>query len=200
VFSGPRNNQEEGMSKIRSKVWFWLFLFALSSTAFAQKTKVGYDKSADFSRYKTYTWAEPAMPPTRPMLYSTVVASVDDNLKSKGLQRVDKNGDLTLNPAGGIEFGISSAAGTPILSTYGTQPAAADATMWTGAGGTANLTSSYVPQGTLQLQFVDRSSNKIVWNGVVSEKLDVENKKESLDKIYKGIAKLIKEYPPKASK
>jgi hypothetical protein len=134
------------------------------------------------------------------MLYSTVVASVDENLKNRGLQRVDKNGDLTLTPAGGIEYGISSAAGTPILSTYGTQPAAADATMWTGAGGAANLTSAYVPQGTLQLQLVDRGTNKVVWNGMVSEKLDVENKKESLDRIYKAIAKLIKQFPPKASK
>jgi hypothetical protein len=193
------------MSKIRSKVWSELVLsalvlFALSSTAFAQKIKVGYDKSVDFSRYKTYTWAEPAMPPTRPMLYSTVVASVDDDLKNRGLQRVDKNGDLTLMPAGGIEYGISSAAGTPMLATYGGPPASVDASMWTGAGGTANLTSSYVPQGTLQLQFVDRSTNKVVWNGTVSEKLDVENKKESLDRIYKAIAKLIKQFPPKASK
>jgi hypothetical protein len=134
------------------------------------------------------------------MLYSTVLASVDDDLKSKGLQRVDKNGDLTVIPAGGIEYGISSAAGTPVLATYGGPPVSVDASMWTGAGGTANLTSSYVPQGTLQLQFVDRSTNKVVWNGMVSEKLDVENKKESLDRIYKAIAKLIKQYPPKASK
>jgi hypothetical protein len=198
------------MNNTRGRVWSYRFpyelvlstfvLFALATTASAQKVKVGYDKSVDFSRYKTYTWAEPAMPPTRPMLYSTVVASVDENLKNRGLQRVDKNGDLTLNPAGGIEYGISSAAGTPILSTYGTQPAAADATMWTGAGGTANLTSAYVPQGTLQLQFVDRSSNKVVWNGMVSEKLDVEKKRDSLDRIYKAIAKLTKQYPPKAAK
>lgn len=118
----PRENQEEGMSKIQKKIWPCLVLFALSSAAFAQKIKVGYDKSVDFSHYKTYTWAEPSMPPTRPMLYSTVVASVDDNLKNNGLQRVDKNGDLTLNPAGGIEYGISSAAGTPMLATYGGPP------------------------------------------------------------------------------
>ena len=196
----PRKNQEEGMNKIQSKIWPCLVLFALSSAAFAQKIKVGYDKSVDFSRYKTYTWAEPAMPPTRPMLYSTVVASVDDNLKNNGLQRVDKNGDLTLNPAGGIEYGISSAAGTPMLATYGGPPPSVDAGMWTGGGGTENLTSAYVPKGTLQLQFVDRSTNKVVWNGMVSEKLDVENKKESLDKIYKAIAKLTKQYPPKAAK
>jgi hypothetical protein len=86
-----------------------------------------------------------------------------------------------------------------MLPTYGGAPASVDATMWTGGGGTANLTSSYVPKGTLQLQFVDRSTNKVIWNGTVSEKLDVENKKKSLDRIYKAIAKLIREFPPKAA-
>ncbi len=102
-------------------------------------------------------------------------------------------------PAGGIEFGINAAAGTPVLSSLTGPPASVDSTMWTGAVGTANLTSSYVPQGTLQLQFVDRTTNKVIWNGAVSEKLDVEKKRESLDRIYKAIAKLIKQYPPKAS-
>jgi hypothetical protein len=187
------------MNKIRGRLWFYLFVFALATTAFAEKVKVGYDKSVDFSRYKTYTWTEPAMPPTRPMLYATVVGTVEDELKKKGLQRVDKNGDLILMPAGGIEFGINTAVGTPVLSTYAGAPVSVNATMWTGAVGTENLTSSYVPQGTLQLQFVDRSNNKIIWNGRVSEKLDIERKQESLDRICKAIAKLIKQYPPKAS-
>jgi hypothetical protein len=189
----------KGMNKIRSKLWFYLFLSALTTTTFAQKVKVGYDKSVDFSRYKTYTWTEPAMPPTRPMLYATVVGTVEDELKKKGLQSVDKNGDLILMPAGGIEFGINTAVGTPVLPTYAGAPVSVNTTMWTGAVGTENLTSSYVPQGTLQLQFVDRSNNKIIWNGRVSEKLDIERKQESLDRIYKAIAKLIKQYPPKAS-
>lgn len=195
----PRRGCMKDMNNFRSKLCFCLVLSAAATAAFAQKVKVGYDKSADFTRYKTYTWAEPAMPPTRPMLYVTVVASVDEELKNRGLQRAEKDGDLILTPAGGIEYGINSAAGTPMLSTYGGAPASVDASMWTGAGGTANLTSSYVPQGTLQLQFVDRGTNKVVWNGTVSEKLDVENKKESLDRIYKAIAKLIKQYPPKGA-
>ena len=187
------------MNTIRTKLWFYLLLSTLATTAFAQKVKVGYDKSVDFSRYKTYTLAEPGTPPTRPMLYASVVGSIEHELKNRGLQRTDKDGDLILIPAGGMEFGINTAAATPVLSTYGGTPASFNATMWTGAGGTANLTSPYVPQGTLQLQFVDRSTNKIVWNGTVSEKLDVENKKKSLDRIDKAIAKLITQFPPRAA-
>ncbi len=32
---------------------------AFVASGFAQKVKVGYDKSAAFSKYKTYTWATP---------------------------------------------------------------------------------------------------------------------------------------------
>ena len=48
---------------------------------------------------------------------------------------MDNDGDLILIPAGGMEFGLSSAAGTPIMPSYGGAPPAIDATMWSGANG-----------------------------------------------------------------
>jgi len=38
----------------------------------------------------------------------------------------------------------------------------------------------------------------VVWNGNVSTNLDMEKQKESLDRIYKAIAKLLKKFPPKS--
>lgn len=186
-------------SRRRRLVWVTACCLVLGLTVDAQKVKVGYDKGVDFSKYKTYTWAAPSMPPSRPLLYAMVVDSIDYELKNRGLQKTDKNGDLILIETGGIGFGINAAAGTPILSTYGGQPPSLDATMWTGAQGASGSAGSYVPEGTLQLQFVDRSANKVVWNGTVSEKLDMERKKESLDRINKGITKLLKRFPPKGA-
>src|SRR6478609_1463698 len=179
------------------KLWAFLLIAVIPGTnGFAQKVNVGYDKSEDFSRYGSYTWAEPEVSPSRPLLYASIVGSIDHELKAKGLARTDSGGDLTLIPAGGMEFGLSSAAGTPIMPSYGGAPPAIDATMWSGATGSSNLTSSYVPEGTLVLSFVDRQSNKIIWAGTVKQKLEVENKKRSLDLIDKAIAKLLKQYPP----
>jgi hypothetical protein len=169
----------------------------MATTSLAQKVKVGYDKSVDFSRYKTYTWAKPTMPISRPALYAVVEGSIDEALTSKGLKRVEKDGDLVLISAGGIEYGVGSAAATPIPSTYAGVPVSFDATMWT--GGSANLTNTYVPKGTLQLQFVDPHTNKILWNGTVSEKLDSQKKKESMERIQKAVTKLIQEFPPSAA-
>jgi len=164
--------------------------------AFAQKVQVGYDKSVDFSRYKTYTVADPAIQPTRPLLYASIVGSIDQELTSKGLARTQNNGDLILIPEGGTEVGFSHAAGTPILPTYGGPPPDLNSTMWTGAAAYTPSAGIYVPEGALRLEFIDRTANKVVWSGTVKVKLDVENKTKSLELIDKAVIKLLKEFPP----
>ncbi len=103
------------------KTTLHILLLALISlpvtNAFAQKVKVGYDKETDFSRFNTYTWAEPAMPPVRPVLFETVIGRAEIELQQKGLTRVDKDGDLTVIPAGGVDFGFSGEAATPYSPT-----------------------------------------------------------------------------------
>jgi hypothetical protein len=183
----------------RRKLWLCLIPALLAASAVAQKVKIGYDKGADFSRYKSYTWAAPSMPSNRPLLREVVIGWVDAQLKSKGLVRTESNGDLILVGSGGMEFGINQAVDTPILPTYGGQPPTVDATMWTGASGPSSLMAPYVPEGSLDLEFVDRTTNKLVWAGTVSQKLEVENKNKSLDLIDKSIVKLLKAFPPKGS-
>ena len=178
------------------RTWIVLLVASFPTIALAQKVKVGYDKAADFRTFTSYTWAEPENPPTRPLLYATVIASVDYQLQAKGLARVEKNGALTLIPAGGIEYGFNVAAGTPYISTFSGPAPAMDATMWTGAAGPSNVMAPYVPEGTLLLTFVDRNANKVVWTGTVTEKLDLENKRKSLERVDKAIVKLLKKFPP----
>ncbi len=177
-------------------IWVLLALFSLAS-AYSQKVNVGYDKGVDFSKFATYTWATPATPPARPLLYLSILDSIDYELKSKGLVRMENAGDLTLALAGGIEFGFNNAAGTPIMPYSSGPPPAIDATMWTGAGGFSNLTAPQVPQGTLLLNVVDRGANKVIWTGSVKQKFDLENKKKSIELLNKAISKLLKEFPPR---
>lgn len=173
-----------------------LWLAGFPSFSFAQKVKVGYDKSVDFSKYRTYTWEEPAMPPTRPHLYATVIGSVDGELHSKGFSRIDQNGDLILIPAGGIGFATVFSGGTPSSSTFSGPPPSINATAWTGAEGQSQLMPA-VAEGTLALEFVDRIANIVVWSGTVTEKLDIEKKSKSLELASRAVAKLLKQFPPK---
>jgi hypothetical protein len=179
------------------QIYVWLVVAMLSSSLSSQKIQTGYDKGVDFKKFKTYSWSAPEMPVTRPVLYEAIVGWVDMELKAKGLTKAEQDGDLSLIPAGGMEFGVNMAAGTPILPTYGGQPPSIDATRWTGGAGAAfTAAGPYVPEGTLALTFVDRTANKIVWNGTVKEKLDVENRMKSVDRVHKAVVKLMKKFPP----
>jgi hypothetical protein len=174
-------------------------LMALTTSGFAQKIKVGYEKGIDFSKYKSYTWAKPQVPITRPLLYETVVGTIDEELRAKGLERTEKDGDLTLIAAGGLEYGSNLAAGTPILPVYGGPPPDMSSTMWTGASPSSPMSGPLVAQGTLILEFVDRSANRVIWNGAVKRNFDPEQKNKSLDQVEKAIVKLLKGFPPKGS-
>ncbi len=176
-----------------------LSITLLSAFTFAQKVKVGYDKSVDFSQFRSYTWAEPDRPPARPLLYANIVGVVDDELKTKGLVK-SNNGDLILIPMGGIGFGLNTAARTPVTPNFNGPMPALDTTMWIGAGGPSNLTAVYVPEGTMMLTFVERGANRVIWSGTVTEKLDVEQKMKSLERINKAVTKLIQQFPPKKKK
>ncbi len=176
-----------------------LFFAMLTGISFGQKVNVGYDKTADFLKYKTYQWAEPAMPVTRPLLYATVVSSIDGELNSKGLRRIDDNADLILIPSGGIGFATVVSSGKPLSPTFTGPPPAFNATVWTGAEGAGQLMPA-VPDGTLVLEFVDRVANRIVWSGTVNQKLDIEEKNKSLELAGKAAAQLAKQFPPKSKK
>jgi Domain of unknown function (DUF4136) len=184
----------------RRKLFTVMLVFAFGTYLSAQKVKVGYDKSVDFSKFKTYTRLEPAMPPTRPVLYNFVVSSIDSELSAKGLRRVDKNGDLVLELGGGVDFGIAVVPGAPLTSSYSGPPPAINATMWTGASGGQGELMPAVPEAGLQLQFIDRSANELVWSGTVTQALDPEDKAKSLELANKAVTKLLKRFPPSNSR
>lgn len=171
-------------------------LATASLLCFAQKVKVGYDKGTDFSKFKSYSWGEPAMPPTRPALFDAVIGQVELQLEAKGLTKVPKDGDLTLTPSGGIDYGFAGVASTPYSPTYSGPPPSVNGGMWTGSTGPSGA-GTYVTEGTLVLTFVDRANNKVVWSGSVKQKLDIEEKNKSLELADKAVIKLLKQFPGK---
>jgi len=187
------------MTRSQRTVCVGLFLTTMATASLAQKVKVGYDKSVDFSKYKTYTWAPPGMPPTRPFLYEAVVGTVDSELTSKGLKRTEKDGDLTLFGAGGIDFAISFSAGSPVVSSYSGTPPMMNSSVWTGGEGAGDLMAP-VPDGTLRLEFVDRGRNQIVWSGSVKQSLDIQKKEKSLKLASNAVVKLLNKFPPGSHK
>jgi len=197
--AGDKSLRETKGTRIGGRIaWAGFLMLVLSVAASAQKVKVGYDKSADFSKYHTYFLAQPGTPATRPFLYATVIGTILDELKTKGFERSDKDADLILIGSGGMQVGINAPTAAPIVPSWGGPAPFIDAGMWTGTGWPSIMTTT-VPEGTLVLDFVDRRTNKVVWSGMVMQKLSMENKEDSLEHASKAVTKLLKEFPPKTS-
>ena len=171
------------------------FVFLCSVGVLSQKVKTGHDKTVDFSKYKTYTWMEPGIPPAHPVLFDTIAGAIDDQLKQKGFKHVEAHGDLILEYGGGVESAFGVASGAPILPTYSSPPPGISSTVWTGSLGMPSAVA-YVTKGTLELEFVDPKFNKVVWRGILNDKVDLERKRKTIEKINKAIAKLLKDFPP----
>ncbi len=163
---------------------------------FAQKIKVGYDKSVDFSKYKTYTLKIPP-PSSRPLLHASVVGSIKNWLESKGLASIENGGDLTVIAAGSLDYGLSST--NPLADTCANcQAPQVDVLRWAGFKPPPGSSGQPQPKGVLELDIVDRESNKVVWSGTVMQKLDAQKRDESLQKVGAAIEKLLMEFPPKS--
>ena len=175
-------------------LWATLFVALITLTAFGQKVETGFDKSADFSQYHTFSWPRAEDAPEMTMRRLLVMGEIEDRLKSKGLARVEEGGDLILSGSGGFGGETGGAGMTAaVLPTYST-PTYTTSTMWTGATPTTGAT---VLHGTLVLQMAERTTGKVVWQGAVTQKVDMDNKAKTIERIKGAIAKLIEKYPPK---
>jgi len=165
----------------------------LGAGASAQKIQTGYDKSADFSQYKTYAWIPRATPATNPVLASIIDHDIDYELNEKGLRKVDGNPDLLVQSYGGSGEVVGGYAAEPGYTGTGGY-AMPGATMWGGS-----LPATPVPQimhGTITVDLVDAKQKHVVWRATAKGKMDYNKRSKLLEQANKAVAEMFKKYPP----
>lgn len=160
-----------------------LQLFAL--TAFAQKVEVDYDKTTNFSKYKTYAWKPGAGTPAQNQLMNNrIIEAIEQQMASKGIVKVDPNDNPDL-------FVFYHAA-----VDYETQLNTMSMGWGFGYyGGNATTYVEKIPVGTLLLEMGDPQVKKLVWRAQGKDTLS--DKPEKVDKtIQKVVEKMFKKFPP----
>ena len=174
-------------------------LMCLGVTAFAQRVQFDYDRSANFSAYKTYQWVDyQRVAVGDQLLDQDIKRSVDEQLAGKGLQRVESGGDLLA----GYQTRISEekefdAFGSGFGGWGG----------WGGPGwgalGNADIhgRTSTIENGTLTVGLFDPAKKQLIWRGSVSKTLDIKkDPNKNYSTLEKAVTKLFKSYPPGAGK
>ena len=170
-----------------------IFLTSCSSL----KTDVHHSEKTDFTKYKTFSWID------MKGKYSTYHLSgvmdgrakraITDALVKKGFEEVEKNkGDLVINylvkgdrdietRSFNVSFGYSPYS-NGMVGTYNTM--------------VFSSTREY-ESGSLLIDFVDRSENKLVWRGIANKTFpERTNRHDKLEAYYKIVDKLTKNFPP----
>jgi uncharacterized protein DUF4136 len=159
----------------------------LGTVVVAQSVNYDYDRSADFSRFKTYTWVRGTELKDE-LNHKRIVSAIDAQLASKGLSRVEGQQGADVLVAYHANFdenlqinGYSSGFGGPRFGNL---------------SGTA--TTQRIVTGTLAVDMMDARTRAMVWRGFAERDLNPGAKPEKRDKnITKAAEKIFKNYPPK---
>jgi len=165
-----------------------------ASALWGQKVNTGYDKTVDFSQFKTYAWIERHTPPTDPVLAALIVADIDSELGKKGLRRVESNPDLLVSCYGGLGSKSAFAAEDPGYTALG-GAALPGTTMWGGSVSSAPV--AQVVEGTLVVDLADARQKRLVWRGTAKANVDYDKRSKLFDQAGKAVAAIFNKYPPK---
>jgi hypothetical protein len=166
-----------------------VLLALTSSTAFAQDVTYDFDKSADFSQLHSYLWVR-GTPVNDELNHKRIVEAIDQQLKSKGLEKVEAS-------EGPDVYVAYHAAFSTDLEVKGFSSGWGGYRFGPARSGTARVEEILI--GTLVVDIVDAKTGTILWRGVATKELDVKASPEKRDKnINRAAEKLLKNYPPQA--
>jgi hypothetical protein len=175
------------------------FVLAVS-TASAQDVSYNFDQQADFTKYKTYKWVTVKESDQLDELTAKQVAqAIEKQLAAKGLTKTEADSadllvayQVAINKEKQVTswntgYAMGPGWGGRYYGGYG------------GGMGTASTSTIYI--GALALDMYDAAKKELVWRGLASKQIDTKASAEKRQKnLDKGMAKLLKNYPPKVKK
>lgn len=172
------------------KVWIYAVAIALTTLAALPalaKVTVDFDKSADFSTYKTYAW-RPGTPAKDPLMQKRIQDAVEAELTAKGLTKTEGAADLYV-----VTHASSKNEKQIDVNNLGYA-----GYRWQGWGAWGPTTANVyeIPVGTLMVDLLAGKSNALVWRGVATETLK-DNPQKVAKQINKVVMKMFKKFPPK---
>ncbi|MFZ2905567.1 MAG: DUF4136 domain-containing protein [Cyclobacteriaceae bacterium] len=171
-----------------------VFLVAVMAGCSSVNISSDFDKQADFSKYKTYTFSEEALKlPVGDLNRDRILKAVETELAAKGFSKSDSPDvivDLNVKAEQKMDATATSTGpgyyGGPWRYGYG------------GGFSTTQINYNEYIEGTLFVNMVDKSTEKIVWQGRGTKTLDEDADADKREKNINYAVKMIfAKYPPK---
>jgi len=174
----------------------------IGSFAAAQDVSYNFDQQADFTKYKTYKWvAVKDQEKLDDLTMKQINSAIEKQLAAKGL-----------TPATGATADLFVAYQVAVTKEKELQTWDSGYAMgpgwggryyggYYGGGGMSTATTSTIYIGSIAMDMYDATSKKLVWRSLASKQIDTKANPEKRQKnLDKGMAKMLKNYPPKVKK
>lgn len=183
--------------KFRAAIFCFLVLTGFAAVR-AQDVTVDFDKSADFSKFKTYTWAN-GIPARNYLIDQRIRASVEEHLAARGLSRVEQGGDLSVLYIAAVETDVQVSTSSWVNTGNWMTPIA--------SGISVKSQMWEVETGTLLVCLSDASGKNLLWRGSAKSRLNSRSKKQNPveamaedarkveGKVRRAVEKMFKQYP-----
>ena len=172
----------------------------LPATALAQQVNYDFDRSADFSKYKTFAY-QVCMRIDNPLVDKRIVAGLENALALEGFTKADGEADVNVTYHSSITEDIAIDT-TSWGYGYGPGWAWGHGGYGYGYGGGPVSTTTTIrkyTRGTLVIDIWDARTKELVWRGTASDSVSDDPQKND-KKVQKALQKLFKLYPPEKKK
>lgn len=183
--------------QVRS-IFLMLVQFVVLTACSTITVRSDYDRSYDFSKYKTYRWSLESELNRRdalkknPLVEKRVHASIDNDLQAKG---------YTKKEVGKADFVVVAHAGVKEkmhLDQYGGGYYGWYHPWWGPYGGYSNI--SYYKEGTLVIDIVDSENKELAWRGTGTDVVkDYKNGEKMQKDIDSAVAEILAKFPPESA-
>jgi hypothetical protein len=159
-----------------------------AAASFGQQVKTDYDRSADFSQYKTYSWQKVQTPD--PLWVDRIKQAVNASLTAKGWTQVPAGGNVAI-------VAVEMTRNQQTLDTF--YNGFGGGWRWGGGFGNATTTVDNYKVGTLVIDLFDANSKKLIWRGSSSDTLS-DKSDTNIKNLDKAVQKMFNHFPPEEKK
>ena len=176
---------------VKYRIVFSMAIAILAATASLAEVKTDYDRTAEFSRYKTYSWGK--VHAQNPLWGDRIKAAITSALAAKGWTAVESGGEVSI-------MAMEMAKDHSTLNTYYDSFGGGWGWRRWGGGfgdgfGTSTTTEETYRVGTLVVDLFDTNTKKLIWRGSASDTLSDKSDK-NIKKLNSDVQRMFDHFPP----
>jgi hypothetical protein len=157
-----------------------------------------FDRSANFSKYKTFGWGKSDVKVSNPLYESDLInkrikAAVEEEFAKRGIVKAEADPDVIVRYHTYTEEKERTSGGYPYSYRFFPYAFYPFGFGWWGLPLVSPQTTTQYTEGTLIVDIIDNRTNDLIWRGSVTG--DVKDVSGIKKQIEKGVRAIMKKYP-----